>query len=780
MDFRGEQSRRSAGGALGGALTVWDASMANESATHDSGPYWSSARGTCVAAHTVIDRCTSTAAEELLFWEEYVPPGTSFKVRMLIEGPDALGYTPSQLASVLVCVLDKVKDGKARLGASTAAGWGFVEWQLRRVRRFSPQSITNWAKQPGSLLLEHLMALKEADLAELRNSGRDLVQEIEPARLTFTIDLHMEGPFLVNDASRTKAEKDATSDKPNHAPLRLAIESPVLPGSSFHGVLRSHSERIVRTILRDRASENVQDPQGKPGKKISDVANIGQVTEFDAVSCLFGAPGWRSPIRVTEFTLAPGTQKPPIVRQEFIAIDRFTGGGADEQKFNADAFASSDPGGFTLSGQVSLDLAALGRLEENRREAPPCAPGTPRWSVPWSTCSHMSYAICEKATWHLDRRVERLWRMHCGYSGHRRHSRSVRRLTGRTQSPLGCSLRIPTSRSTTMNFHLPYHFVPFEQPSPKDRLTVEQYMKEPGQATHAVWKPGTHSGRIVCRLETVTPIFIGSHRDDSKQRACVNNYRLNGEIAIPATSLRGMVSSLAEAASNSALRVLNTRARYSVRKPLEPEYVLSAIGMIRWNKETGYKLQPLCVPTLRADRDGVARLPEDYQGLFPEPNLKVYLGDYNSIRNSSFPYRTFRLDAPEWWAMPLQRRSWLPGFKLSDDDYQHRKPISTRSFVLGQDPILPRATPVKWQELGSRVAEADRSLWLPGVMRVLGCWGNREKSEMIPTGKKHELFLPWPASPNWPVVPLSEQVVEEFHALCDERAESKLVLLLRR
>jgi hypothetical protein len=47
---------------------------------------------------------------------------------------------------------------------------------------------------------------------------------------------------------------------------------------------------------------------------------------------MLGASGWRSPIEIGDFELVGTAQEHP---QEFVAIDRFTGGAAEERKFNA-------------------------------------------------------------------------------------------------------------------------------------------------------------------------------------------------------------------------------------------------------------------------------------------------------------------------------------------------------------------------------------------------------------------------------------------------------------
>lgn len=85
------------------------------------------------------------------------------------------------------------------------------------------------------------------------------------------------------------------------------------------------------------------------------------------------------------------------------------------------------------------------------------------------------------------------------------------------------------------------------------------------------------SGRITCTLKAVTPLFISdSHdvktiivSDDKGVRREHRNYRffqVDGEDAIPATSLRGMVRSVFEATTNSCFSVFEPNKRLDYRE----------------------------------------------------------------------------------------------------------------------------------------------------------------------------------------------------------------------
>lgn len=346
------------GEGLGGAVTVWDTRIAEPEALPESvaDPYWDRTRATCVGSHVVLDRRTRTASDELLFYEEYVPAGIGFDVTLLVEGGELEGWTVDDIAGALLAGLDELRDSPARMGASNADGWGHLEWKPKAVRRMCDKAIANWLSEPGSPLVDHLAP---ADAAPLLTLGKAILDRKSTATVDFKIDLHFASPFLVNDPSRVKQES-GSSDQPNHTPLKAPGGGPLLPASSMRGALRSQAERIARTL-----GMTVCKPAGKRSERPPAVKTRQDFDKLDAVGRLFGAPGWRSAVRVSDFTLAPESPDPGDPRrQEFVAIDRFTGGGADKLKFNADAFTPAGCEGFTLRGALSLDIGRLALLTD--------------------------------------------------------------------------------------------------------------------------------------------------------------------------------------------------------------------------------------------------------------------------------------------------------------------------------------------------------------------------------------------------------------------------------
>ena len=119
--------------------------------------------------------------------------------------------------------------------------------------------------------------------------------------------------------------------------------------------------------------------------------------------------------------------------------------------------------------------------------------------------------------------------------------------------------------------YYPFHFVPASGKSNKFtglEFTVEQLQKGGVHVTHERYVPGTLSGVLQCTLTTVTPLVVGAEQTrPSGQVAHVSPFLIDRQPAVPGSSLRGMLASILEAASDSALRILD-RKPYELRVPV--------------------------------------------------------------------------------------------------------------------------------------------------------------------------------------------------------------------
>lgn len=171
------------------------------------------------------------------------------------------------------------------------------------------------------------------------------------ARISF--DIETTGPLLVRSGH-------ASITGPDMTPVRTYRNGGwevFIPGSSLKGVIRSHSEKIVRT-LRPGAACNpfltVRDAAA--GGDFSEVAcgdkferrekdlgeQIGTETAYAdscAVCRLFGSTEFIGRASVSDAYLAPGQAERRELR-DGVGIDRLTGGASNSAKFNLEAVSS--------------------------------------------------------------------------------------------------------------------------------------------------------------------------------------------------------------------------------------------------------------------------------------------------------------------------------------------------------------------------------------------------------------------------------------------------------
>jgi CRISPR-associated protein (TIGR03986 family) len=320
-----------------------------------------------------------------------------------------------------------------------------------------------------------------------------------------------------------------------------------------------------------------------------------------------------------------------------------------------------------------------------------------------------------------------------------------------------------------LKFHNPYHFVPVKPERRSDDLTRVKFLEGGHHVTHDRYVRRTLSGRLICRLTTASPIFVGAKRDPSENEqtpSIAEPFELPGEEgkpAIPASSLRGLISSVAEAASNSALRVLEARP-YSYRVSMEK--ALSALGIVLMRQdergETRPFLLPLALPTIPFRVGNSIVLPSPFrQQHFAKPTLRVFIGNKESIRTADFP-QTFRWDDQQFYGMKLATRSWIKNGEVAVDNSLKIKGGSQSKFLIGQEP-LDRQDPILWED----IPEAIRPQYTRGIIRSLGCYGRD-----IPPTKKHELFIPFPDKIDEALLlAISNDALERFYDLADQRTD---------
>lgn len=308
-----------------------------------------------------IDRVSGTAKDAAKFDLEMVPAGTEFLLRMKLE------TTTSLEEELLSAALGEWQAGRGSLGGGSSRGLGAFDFKDMEVREWNlddPAELMSFLKSDdpwsGGHIIENwqpgLLEQARRRVTAAPSAGEGLARSF--FSLEFT--LRGEGPLLAGDAA---AGMRFGFD---HAPLLASLFSaagPVLAGSGLRGVTRAQAEKILRTIasLKTRGKEgfltscpacdplarNIAEPLAccdsllEKHEEIN--GNDNKATEEQmCLSCrLFGSPRQGSRLVVEDAYLLPD-ERPVFKAIDFLAVDRFTGGGMEGAKF--DALALWKPG----------------------------------------------------------------------------------------------------------------------------------------------------------------------------------------------------------------------------------------------------------------------------------------------------------------------------------------------------------------------------------------------------------------------------------------------------
>lgn len=388
------------------------------------------------------------------------------------------------------------------------------------------------------------------------------------------------------------------------------------------------------------------------------------------------------------------------------------------------------------------------------------------------------------------------------------------------------------------DFLNPYHFVPADKPSPDDLLRKDpgpkaaDFRKEGarGRFSHAAYAPGTLSGRIVVKLTTETPLVVGGEQEKSDvDYTRVQPYKFQGETAIPATSLRGMLSSIVEAASQSAMRVFHDKKPVSYRQPMGQ--ALSAIGMLKKENDGTFRLLPLNPPHIeivhpddlqrkrKIKNEPAYKHGEDYyyfagnrhryQALWMEIfggrlALKTFIGTYHEQeykRNKTGVEPEYKSGWPNTVFNPSQERFWEtvlvdgahfdPSTALARQfHYMKVQPGTTlaalaqthvtdgkimkkgRTLIIGrraEDEGKQKRNQIYDRQVSGAVRSTKGNGYQRGLIRILGI----QDRDMAET-KKHEIFVPYLEEPKADEearrLAISPQAIETFERLAKEAA----------
>lgn len=304
-----------------------------------------------------LARATRTAARNVKYDFEIVPRGTVFHLRLRLVDDDA-AEGAAERATLLAAALAEWQAGHGRLGGSAARGLGrFTLKELKCVRSVveTKEQLMAYlqAPEPWTLGVPNDAWLDSA-LKSAQQAVVPFKDEAIPARrslVTIAFQVAIDGPFLITDPLIGAL---AGFD---HAPLlEVAFDqagAPVLSGSSLRGALRTRAEKIARTLATLKWKERAEflehcpacDPLiGQPGAPLASCDRRLTIPDEEEVpqealclACrLFGSPRRGSRLWVEDAPWAGAALDADAWHaQDFLAIDRFTGGGQEGAKFDA-------------------------------------------------------------------------------------------------------------------------------------------------------------------------------------------------------------------------------------------------------------------------------------------------------------------------------------------------------------------------------------------------------------------------------------------------------------
>ncbi|WP_018416298.1 TIGR03986 family CRISPR-associated RAMP protein [Teredinibacter turnerae] len=320
-------------------------------------------------------------------------------------------------------------------------------------------------------------------------------------------------------------------------------------------------------------------------------------------------------------------------------------------------------------------------------------------------------------------------------------------------------------------YHLPYHFIPTTgkingQSSSRydwNEISVESDTT----VRHDLWQKHAHHGRLVCKLTLQSPTVVGGLQTGPEDATVVKPYTLNGTPAVPGSSLRGMIGSVMETLSQSAMRVLDN-TELSTRKPVRD--AITAFGMYKQVDGKNYLL-PLTTKVIKAEKNEFC-MAQEWIRAFGEGKrwcdvLPVLLSGYQFSNERTQITQGSYLDQPTLETFQIRRNNFYyarlgaPKSPVSEPlDMRHNSLEIRGNYLIGQKlaPDCDRPiTEAEWKNL----KQSERSLYTRGMLFILGIEG---RESTMPGTKKYEYFIPAASSP--PRVDIEPEALAHFEHLC--------------
>jgi CRISPR/Cas system CSM-associated protein Csm3 (group 7 of RAMP superfamily) len=327
-----------------------------------------------------IDPETRTAVDEKKFDVQLLAAGSTFDLRFEL----AVNKESEELLKALATALQGLEDGQITLGARKSRGFGQVTvkgWHVwkynlsdkkdllawlasERPQKDEDKKPTIWNGAPTVTALTSNESEKNV-IAKLLGAQLDETNERKTAHLkaTFSIDgtLMIRSGFGQSDTGPDMVHLHSPRPKKDKSGEQERL--PVIPGTSWAGVLRQRALKIARTISND-----LEAPADKNGNKIfKDKENKKPLLKADVfVDEMFGPSTIErgdknvkaSRVHIKESEIVDSTS---LVMTR-VKIDRFTGGAYESALF------SEQPAVGKNETRLTLDLILRKKAKPDKEE----------------------------------------------------------------------------------------------------------------------------------------------------------------------------------------------------------------------------------------------------------------------------------------------------------------------------------------------------------------------------------------------------------------------------
>jgi len=469
-----------------------------------------------------INPLTGTVQKGALFTMEVAPEGISFPFQLRFRGED-------KFHDALQNVLVWWKEGKLFLGGGASTGKGRFKLEIEHVLKWDlKNNFHSYLQYKG-----------------LRDKGDfNSIKEIEGLKVE-TEEFKVKKPFPWSCVEYT-----------------IFIESPFVSGDPVEAVLDSSNTDLV-TFKKYKLEES-KEVFAIKGESIRGVfrtavgKNEGKLTtenEHEDCTCilcrLFGNEHETGKVRFEDLELINDSAPK---RLDHVAIDRFTGGAKEQAKFDDSPLIGSPDSPLEFTGIVWVrdDID-----EEEKKALKSAFLDIKSGYYPLGGKKGVGYG------WVSNLKIE---------SGPEWLRLEVQEKSSQENvlSPVILSevmdIEFNPPKIDENGVYFPYAFL---RP-----LNEVKRTREP--IGHNEWKKSLISGYLTCRLELLTPLIIPDTSEEVIKEK-VNNgehpvykfFRLGGHLCIPAAEIRGMISSVYEALTNSCFRVFDEKRLISWRMTAE-------------------------------------------------------------------------------------------------------------------------------------------------------------------------------------------------------------------